>query len=401
MKVLHTADWHLGKVLNGFSRLEEQREVLQEICEIAERELVDMVVIAGDIFDSYTPSNEAEEILYHNLKRLSRGGACPVVVIAGNHDSPNGLVTTEPLARACGIITLNFPNSLISINKHESHEFSVSKTDEGFIEISLAQYDYPIRLILTPYANEARMKASIPNEETELIALLQDKWTDLSSTYCDDKGVNMLFAHLFFSKKGEPVEEEPEGEKTINFVGGAPPIPSHIIPSQIQYVGLGHLHRPFQVDDTPCPVVYSGSPIAYSFGESNQTKSVSIVEAEPNKPVVDRRVELCKGKKLLRHESDDMNEAIAWLEQNQDALVELTMVSDTYIKASEERLLREIHPNIVYLIPKITKEENVKQQHQLDLSQSVESLFIDYFKSRQGQEPSAELINLFREIQSS
>ena len=113
MKILHTADWHLGKKLEGISRLQEQRAVLEEICAIADHEAVDAVLVAGDLFDTFNPSSEAEELLYKTLKQLSRNGTRAVVAIAGNHDSPERIEAPDPLARACGIIFAGYPNSIV------------------------------------------------------------------------------------------------------------------------------------------------------------------------------------------------------------------------------------------------------------------------------------------------
>src|SRR5512133_365919 len=113
MKLLHTSDWHLGKYLNNFSRHEEQQEVLEEICEIAERENVNAVLIAGDLFDTYNPPTESVELFYRILKRLSANGTRAVIAIAGNHDSPERIEAPDPLARECGIIFAGYPNSRV------------------------------------------------------------------------------------------------------------------------------------------------------------------------------------------------------------------------------------------------------------------------------------------------
>ena len=99
MKILHTSDWHLGKRLEEFSRLEEQKAVMQEICEIAEREQADAVIVAGDLFDTFNPPTEAIDLLYKTLKRLTANGRRPVIAIAGNHDSPDRIEAPDPLAR--------------------------------------------------------------------------------------------------------------------------------------------------------------------------------------------------------------------------------------------------------------------------------------------------------------
>src|SRR5690554_7064984 len=124
MKILHTADWHLGKKLDGISRMKEQIEVLDEIVDIADREAVDMVLIAGDLFDNFTPNTEAVELFYKTLKRLSNNGKRPVVAISGNHDAPNFIDAPDPLARECGIILIGHPNAAITpfeLERSEEH----------------------------------------------------------------------------------------------------------------------------------------------------------------------------------------------------------------------------------------------------------------------------------------
>src|SRR5690606_8458407 len=100
---------------------------------------------------------------------------------------------------------------------------SVSNAAPGFLELKLDSYDYPLRLLLTPYANEYRLKAflGMENEEQELRDLLSESWKETAENFCDDQGVNILMAHLFVSKRGEPLPEETDDEKPILHVGGA------------------------------------------------------------------------------------------------------------------------------------------------------------------------------------
>ena len=99
MKILHTADWHLGKRLDRFDRLPEQKQVLEEIIEIANRENPDVVLVAGDLFDTFNPPVEAVELLYRTLRQLSADGKRAVIAIAGNHDSPERVEVPDIFAR--------------------------------------------------------------------------------------------------------------------------------------------------------------------------------------------------------------------------------------------------------------------------------------------------------------
>ena len=104
MKILHTSDWHLGKKLDKFSRHQEQINVLNEIVEHANNQQVDLVLIAGDVFDAFNPPVESVELFYKTVKRLSNFGKRPVIVIAGNHDSPDRIEAPDALALEDAII---------------------------------------------------------------------------------------------------------------------------------------------------------------------------------------------------------------------------------------------------------------------------------------------------------
>ena len=398
MKILHTADWHLGKRLDNYSRIEEQIEVMNEICEIADEQNIDLVLVAGDLFDTFNPSVEAVELFYKTLKRLAKNGQRPVVAIGGNHDSPDRIDAPDPLARECGIILIGHPNT--KVQEFKLSEFEISNSVEGFIELKLNKIKFPIRIIHTAYANEIRLKQYFGEEkEQQLNAILASKWQDLATNFCDINGVNLLMTHLYMNKKGQELLEEPEGEKPIK-IGNADLVFSDGIPAQIQYTALGHLHAFNNVGTTEKPVVYSSSPLCYSFSEASQTKYVSIIEANPNENVSFEKIELKKGKSLVRKTFDSVENAVEWLNDHQNTLVELTLESETFLKAEDRKLIYQSHPGIIHLIPKVKNQKNLENQaKEINLNQNMEDLFQDYFKSKNGnQEPNDDLKNLFNEI---
>lgn len=400
MKILHTADWHLGKRLDNYLRLDEQREVLDEICEIAEREAVNAVIVAGDLFDNFNPSSEAMELLYSTLHRLSANGSRAVVAIAGNHDSPERIEVPDALARACGIVFVGFPNFSVKPIKTRVG-LEITKVDNGFIEIKIPDCDFPLRVLLTPYANEQRLKTFLGIVETDdaLRIHLQNHWQDLAGKYLDNAGFNMLATHLFFMKKGGEMPEEPEDERPILHIGGASVIYSENIPAQVHYSALGHLHRYQVIDSSPCPVVYSSSPLAYSFSEASQTKYVVLIEAEAGRLVDYKPIALTKGKVLLKKKFDNIDEALIWLSENPNTLVQLTIVSDKYLEASEKKRLLDAHDGLIQIIPEIKNLDGLDGDSlAIDLSMSVEKLFEEYFRNRKGQEVSTELMLLLKEV---
>ena len=374
---------------------------MDEICQIANKEEADIVVVSGDLFDTFNPPTEAVDLFYKTLKRLTNGGRRPVIAIAGNHDSPDRIEAPDPLARECGIIFAGYPNSEVPVFELETG-LKVIGSEKGFIELSIPGKSFPIRLLLTPYANEYRLKSYLgeENSEEELRNVLQYKWQQLCNKYCDNNGVNILISHLFMIKRGEVVPEEPEDEKPILHVGGAQAIYSENIPRQIQYTALGHLHRMHKVDDFPSPIYYSGSPISYSFSEANQKKFVLMVDVAPGETAKVSEFQLSTVRPLLRKRAYGVDDAIAWLSNNSNALVELTLVTDTYITAKDRRRLNAAHNGIVTIIPEILNPDLFAESNkkQIDLNQSMESLFNDYFTHIKGQLPNEDIMNLFKEI---
>jgi len=398
MKILHTADWHLGKKLDRFSRLEEQILVLEEIIEIADEKAVDLVLIAGDLFDNFNPSVEAIELFYKTLKRLTSNGKRPVIAISGNHDSPYLIDSPDPLARECGIVLIGHPNA--KVQPMELEFFKITNSAEGFFELELKNQNFPVRILHTPYASEVRLKEYFgENKEAELNRVLAENWAENAGIFCDERGVNLLMAHLYMNKKGAPILEEPDGEKPIK-IGNADLIFSESIPPQIQYTALGHLHAFNNIGTAEKPVVYSSSPLCYSFSEAGQTKYVSIIDAEPDQQVTFEKIPLTKGKPLFRKTFNSVEKTVEWLSENPNCLVELTLESETFLKAEERKQIYNAHAGIVHLIPKVKNQEfNENNLVEINLGQELLPLFKAYFKSKNaGQEPNEDLITLFQEI---
>ncbi|MGF7137738.1 metallophosphoesterase family protein [Roseimarinus sediminis] len=404
MKILHTSDWHLGKRLEDYSRIGEQRALLDEIDRIASLHKANVIVVAGDLFDTFNPPGEAVDLFYQALKKMSKNGQRPIIAIAGNHDSPDRIEAPDPLARECGIVFAGHPNILIEPFELDSG-LKVLQSERGFIELKLPASEDPLRILITPYANEFRLKSYLGKENSDeaLRQLLQERWQQLADKYCDNKGVNLLLSHLFMIKKGSSPPDEPDDEKPILHVGGAQAIYSENVPAQIQYTAMGHLHRMHAIDESDDKAMYySGSPLSYSFAEAMQKKYVLLADVEPGKTARVEKIELTSGKPLLRKKAYSMDEAINWLTENQDALVELTMVSDNFLSAQERRRLQQAHSGIISIVPEVLNAEvllNQKNQ-QIDLSQSMEALFTSYVKHTRGQAPDKAMMDLFKEMLS-
>ncbi|WP_186756018.1 metallophosphoesterase family protein [Echinicola salinicaeni] len=401
LKILHSADWHLGKRLQEYSRLPEQELVLEEIIQIADREDIDLVLLAGDIFDTFNPSHEAVELLYKSLKRLSKDGQRPIIAISGNHDSTQFISAPNPLAKELGILFYSQYDQVLSTGPLDSG-IEITQSAPGFVELKLPTYNFPIRLILAPYANEVLLKTYLGEEdkEAELRNVLGEKWQKIADKYCDEKGVNLFMGHFFFIKEGEKPEAEPESERPILHVGGAQAIYTHLIPKNIQYAALGHLHRYHAADKSPCPIVYSSSPLAYSFSEANQEKKVVLVEAEPGKPVSYEAQTLEQGRPLYQQSFSSLADTLEWLEANPYCFVEITFETDTSIDAATRKAIMKAHDGIVSLIPKLSdlgqSQDNSLQAE--DLGQDMGTLFSRFYQSAKGIAPNEEIQSLFNEI---
>ena len=400
LKILHTADWHLGKRLQEFSRLEEQKEVMDEIIQVADQNSVDLVLVAGDVFDAFNPSHEAVELLFKTLRRLSDNGRRPVIVISGNHDSTQFITAPDPLARELGILFYGRFDQTIPCGPLEGG-VEIIRSEPGFVELKLPAHEVPVRILLAPYANELLLKTYLGEEdrEQELRKVLENKWAGLADGYCDDKGVNLFVGHFFFMKEGEKPEAEPESERPILHVGGTQAIYTRNLPQQIQYAALGHLHRYHTCDTRPCPVVYSSSPLAYSFSEAGQQKNVVLIQARPGHPVAYQPIPLTKGRPLCRMTFSNLTETLEWLEKNPYCFVEITYVTDEAIDAGTRRAIMKAHDGIVSLIPQLGQEKLAGYDLQAeDLNQDMLTLFTRYYQSAQGVAPNEEILNLFKEV---
>lgn len=408
MKILHTADWHIGKRLERFSRLDEQEVVLNQIVTIADQEDPDLVLVAGDLFDTFNPSSESEELLYRVLERLAGGGTRPVIAIAGNHDSPDRIMAPEILARRHGIILCGHPDD--PPGSWTTGCTSVRRAADGLIELSIdrpAVRGVPVRIVALPYANEIRLRRVLDPDDPEqaLQEILAARLQRVADAHRQKPGINLLVSHLLFAGAGDPTPAEPDGERPIAYIGGAPALATHMIPEWFQYVACGHLHRAHQIPG-PVPVVYSGSPLSYSFSEAGQRKYVALIEVEASAAADELFAaaqigwrELDQPRPLLRHRAASVDAAVAWLRDHPRALVELTLELEEYLAAAERRRLHEHHDGIVSIIPiSAAAGDDETAATAVDPTADIDELFRSYFSRETGLLPDDATMQLFREV---
>ena len=330
MLILHTSDWHLGKYLNTRDRLPEQREVLDEICRIAEERQVHLVLITGDIFDTFVPSAAAEELFYDAIERLSAKGTRAVIIIAGNHDSPDRLCAAKPLADRNGIILLGLPAARPAITQAHTG-VKVIESGQGWLELAIAGVSEHAVIITLPYPSESRLDETVSDSlsmrkfyKRPIPKKSGPSLPPLSGHFREDT-VNLAVSHLFIMGG-----ESSDSERLIQ-LGGALTVDPDQLPDQAQYLALGHLHKPQKAPGAKIPAYYSGSPLPYSFSETGYHKSVYLIEAYPGQAVKIEKVELQSGKPLVKWVAKNgLPEVMAWLnsDQDKDAWIDLEVYVD-------------------------------------------------------------------------
>lgn len=288
MRVLHTSDWHIGKKLGRYDRSDEYRAVIAEIAEIADREQVDLVLHSGDLFDRPLPPIDAMEIAFSGLVALSGGGSRPVVVIAGNHDSPAFFETLAPYLRAQNIHLVG------DIKRPE---------DGGVLELETAAGTAVVSCF--PFLREGRaFDVWDPVEEHyKNYADRLRRIAEAYSAYADDlagsDAVTFLVAHFLVGGAKVHGHGAPRGERELH-MGEAYAATAEAIPPGPQYVALGHIHAPQTVPGARVPAEYAGSLLELDFGEAGEEKRVVIVDVEPGLPAKVRSAPLGAGRRLLR-----------------------------------------------------------------------------------------------------
>jgi len=383
VRILHTGDWHFGRSLEGRSRLPEQEAFVDELVTVAREEGADLVLVAGDVYDSVNPPAAAEELYYDALSRLSEGGRRAVAVIAGNHDHPERIAAASPLASRQGI-------HLIGLPRREAVRVTVPRTGEEAVIAAL------------PYPSESRLNELLHGEPDEeaLRAAYSDRvgrlLREMAGQFRPDT-VNLAMSHLYVLGG-----RESDSERPIQ-VGGAYTVHPDALDAGQQYTALGHLHRPQRAggrDD----IRYCGSPLAYSFSEAGQAKSVTLVEAAPGRPAEVREILLSCGRPLVRWEArGGLAEVYRWLDENRDsnAWIELEIWLEEALTHEQVGRLRAMREGIVTIRPVYagTADDGWAAGGERRGDLAPDEMFRRFYRRQTGgAEPDEALVRLFLEL---
>jgi len=291
MKVLHTSDWHLGRSLYGRNRYAELGLFLDWLAATIETEDIDILLIAGDVFDSTTPGSRAQELYYRFLNQVSAAACRHIVVIAGNHDSASFLNAPKELLRALnvhviGSMTDDLEDEVIAVT---------GKTGEKL------NPDWSAIICAVPYLRDKDIRSAAPGETIddknrklvegirnhyhEVVSIAEEHRRRLSagteSKDLRDTIPIIAMGHLF-AAGGKTVDGD--GVREL-YVGSLAHISTAIFPQTIDYLALGHLHVPQAVGGQN-HIRYCGSPIPIGFGEADQQKKIVVVEFGEAEPAI-------------------------------------------------------------------------------------------------------------------
>lgn len=311
MRILHTSDWHLGRVLCTRKRYEEFEAFLDWLADTLQRERIDVLLIAGDIFDTSTPSNLAQALYYRFLVRAGAAGCGHVVVTAGNHDSPSFLDAPRELLEALRV--------------HVVGSAAADPADE--VLVLRDADDAPVLIVCAvPYLRDRDIRTaeageSVEDKERKLVEGIRAHYAAVAAEAerrRDGLGADVPIVatgHLF-TAGGQTLDDD--GVREL-YIGSLAHVNAGIFPPCIDYVALGHLHVPQLVDGRET-IRYSGSPLPMGFGEARQTKSVCLVDFDGGPPTV-RTLEVPTFQRLerIRGDWDNIADRIRELKAGQAA----------------------------------------------------------------------------------
>lgn len=370
MKIIHLADLHIGKRVNEFSMIDDQKYILNQILEIIDKEKPDAVIIAGDVYDKQVPSIEAVELLDSFISDISKRKTT-TFIISGNHDS------AERLA---------FGSSLMAMGK-----IYISPVYNGKISKYTLKNDFgSANFYLLPFVKPNHVKRFFPDEKIE-------SYTDairvvINNLKLDTSEINILIAHQFVTGASRTESEEIS-------VGGLDNVDASVF-DDFDYVALGHIHRPQKIGTER--IRYCGTPLKYSFSEVNDTKSVSIIEINSKDDFNLRTIPLVPKRDMrkIRGTYEELITKTSYENTNTDDYIHVTL-TDEFNVADAIQKLRVIYKNIMKL-----EYDNIRtrESRKINLDNMVIEnknpleIFSEFYKLQNNQEMNDEQKEIIKKI---
>lgn len=369
MRILHTADWHLGKVVQGVSMIEEQKYILHQLLEKIDLLKPDVVIVAGDLYDRSVPPVEAVQLLDTTFKTIVKDKNIPLLAIAGNHDSTSRINFGSDLFQSSGLYMQGKLNSSMK---------PVVLNDE-FGEIAF---------YFIPFADPQEVRFVFDDQAIRSNEQAMEKIVGaIDNTYAR----SVCIGHAFVTKNGVEEDNPDDGERPLS-IGGSECVDANLF-MNFNYTALGHLHQAHFVQDEK--IRYSGSPLKYSISEENHKKGFLIIdiardgsvdiEKQILTPLHDmRRIEGKMADILLMEPSDDY--------------VYVTLLDESVIITPMEKI-RTIFPNAMHIERQILRGElEVADLGESRQSMDSQTLFKAFYSEILGDLPDEEMQLLFNEL---
>lgn len=382
MKFLHLSDLHIGKIVNGFNMLDDQRFALEGIVRIAGERKLDAVVIAGDLYDKAAPSAEAVQALDWFISELVKRHVV-VLGIPGNHDSAERVAYAQSILEKQGVYFPPLFNGQVHRVKLED-EFG------------------PVNFWLLPFLKPAQVRPFFPEEEiqTDYTRALE---CALSACELDDNERNVLVAHQFVTAQGHQTERS---ASELN-LGGLDNVDSSVFDA-FDYVALGHIHRAQRIGRNECR--YAGSLLKYSLSESLQKKSAVLVELGPkNADNQENEKASCVSYELIeypiKHDMRVIKGRLAELTDKSSLEKSFDYVhavlTDEVLPLATQAKLRAMYPNLMSFTKEITASASDKNQAHTssnEIELNPEKLFANFFEEQTGKNMNGTQADLVRKL---
>lgn len=368
LKFIHTADWHLGKLVHGIYMTEDQREVLNQFVRLVEEEKPDAVIIAGDLYDRSVPPTDAVDLLDEILFKINVELKTPIVAVAGNHDSAE---------------RLSFGSSWY----RNSQFYLTGKIQNHFQPVQVNGVNF----YLIPYAEPGVVRHVLGNDSIHSHQEAMKAIVGKIEETLNPNEPNVFVGHAFVLGGSTS-----DSERSLS-VGGSGCV-NHDVFAPFSYTALGHLHSPDAIKHDK--IYYSGSLLKYSFSEAKQRKSVSIVEMEMD------------GSFTIRYKSltpkQDMREVEGFLEELLDpSFYEKQSIHD-YLKITLHdegaildpiNKLRQVYPNVLHLERKITHID-MKNKHSFSTMKEEKKSELDLFQQFYQEMTTSEFTDEKKQVMS-
>lgn len=371
MKILHTADWHLGKLIHGIYMTEDQRVILEQLTAYIEQERPDLIIIAGDLYDRAIPPVEAIELLDQFLREIALKAGIPIIAITGNHDSPKRLQFGNEFlqSQACYLVTELDPT------------FTPIVLSDSWGEV----HCYPIPYLEPSMVRHLLQDEQITDHDSALKAIIQR----IEKRYNPDVR-NILILHAFVTHSSSSEKLTSDSERPLSIGGSEYVSAEHF--EIFDYVALGHLHQAHYIKDER--IQYSGSLLKYSQSEANHRKAILEIELGPKGELSIEKIHFTP-RRDLREVKGYLKE-ILQMPQSEDYCF-VTLLDETPVLQPMAQI-RTVFPNAMHVqrlplnTPMFHKEHlsTPKKKQEDDLS-----LFTGFYRTLLNREPDAETLKIF------